>query len=133
MPKLGLVPMPISPASSRNVVMWLRMSLGSVVQPWPSTPTYCRSSVQTGQEGGGASAGSNCVPHVVQMNASTARDSSSGRGEGGGVAQMRQAHDGEISPGHRGCQPGNVLDAALCGIAPAALACVTPTQAETCL
>src|ERR1044072_6152367 len=70
MAKRGCVAMPMMPGSYwRQPFTWVMPSLCCVVQPWPDGGTYCRSSSQIGQFGGGCSAGGYCVPHVVQMNA----------------------------------------------------------------
>jgi hypothetical protein len=69
--KLGSQPIPTRPgASSRISARWSRRSSSSVVQRWPSHPTYWRSSSQTGHRGGGSSLSANCVPQVTQMKCS---------------------------------------------------------------
>src|SRR5262245_17221954 len=73
MPKWGLVPIPSMAASSRNVAIWVALSLLSVVQAWPVGGTNWRSSSQIGQALGAFSEGENWVPHVMQMNASMAK------------------------------------------------------------
>src|SRR3954454_4991700 len=64
----GSVPMPTSSCSSRIAFVWSAASYSSVVQRWPSRPTYWRWSVQIGHDGGGRSDSANWVPHVTQMN-----------------------------------------------------------------
>ena len=53
----------------REPFTWVTASFCCVVQPCPDCGTYCRSSSQIGQFGGGLSAGGYCVPQAVQMNA----------------------------------------------------------------
>ena len=45
----GSVPTPVSSASSRSSLRWVCASSSKVVQRWPSSGTYWRSSVQIGQ------------------------------------------------------------------------------------
>src|SRR5687767_4026103 len=71
MANAGVVPMPVSPPSSRIVFSWSTASSATVVQRWPSRGTYWRGSVQTGQDGGGASASANWMPQVTHMNRGT--------------------------------------------------------------
>src|SRR4051794_6389123 len=66
----GSVPIPTSSPSSRIAFVWSAASSSSVVQRWPSRPTYWRWSVQIGHDGGGRSDSANWVPHVTQMNRS---------------------------------------------------------------
>jgi hypothetical protein len=42
-----------------------------LVHRWPSHPTYCRSSEQIGQLGGGSSVSGYCTPQVAQIQAVT--------------------------------------------------------------
>jgi hypothetical protein len=65
--KDGSQPMPVSPgSSSRTSARCVARSSSSVVQRWPSEPTYCRSSSQIAQRAGGVADGACCVPHVTQ-------------------------------------------------------------------
>src|SRR5947209_4933918 len=67
--KVGVEPMPISPASCSFTVLRKPSScnINCVVQFWPSCPTYWRWSRQIGHSRGCSSLSANCVPHVVQI------------------------------------------------------------------
>jgi catechol 2,3-dioxygenase-like lactoylglutathione lyase family enzyme len=68
MAKYGSVPTPISPGSLNLIeVRLVSLRCSRVVQFWPVALTYCRSSWQMGQEGGGCSVPAYCVPEVVKM------------------------------------------------------------------
>lgn len=70
MPNVGVVSIVVRPAAKRrNLLLWALCSFCSVVQDWPEDGTNCRSSVQLGHTGGGASEGGYCVPQAVQMKA----------------------------------------------------------------
>src|SRR5436190_21809055 len=70
MPKAGNVVIDMRLGSSSRMAFMLRRArLSSVVQLWPAGVTYCRSSLQIGQAGGGLSLGAYWVPQVVQMKA----------------------------------------------------------------
>src|SRR3954452_13681516 len=69
-PNDGVTPRPTRPgSSSRTSLAWSRASSGMVVHCWPSQPTYCRSSEQIGEPGGGCSVSAYCTPHVAQIQA----------------------------------------------------------------
>src|SRR4051812_21475091 len=89
----GSVPIPTSSCSSRIAFVWSAASSSSVVQRWPSRPTYCRWSVQIGHDGGWSSRSANWAPHVTQtkrsMRRTLRRDSYGGPTRGGGPRAMR--------------------------------------------
>src|SRR6185312_2711050 len=73
-PKLGSVPIPSRPGSTSSMrFRYPAASSVSVVQRWPSWPTYWRSSRQIRHAAGGSGDGGYCVPQVTQTKASTAR------------------------------------------------------------
>ena len=63
----GSTPTPSIPASSRSSQRWSRASSAGVVQRWPASPTYWRSSSQIGQDVGGSSLSANWVAQVQQI------------------------------------------------------------------
>ena len=62
----GSVPTPVSSESSRSSLRWVCASSSKVVQRWPSSGTYWRSSSQIGHRGGGACASGNWAAQVAQ-------------------------------------------------------------------
>ena len=65
--KPGSQPIPSRPGSSSRISpRWSRRSSSRVVHRWPSRPTYCRSSSQMGQRGGGSALSANWLPQVTQ-------------------------------------------------------------------
>src|SRR4051794_1519438 len=68
MANLGSVPIPTNPPSSRIAFLCPPRSSCRVVHCWPSRPTYCRASSQTGQSSRGPSY---WTPHVTQIGSDT--------------------------------------------------------------
>src|SRR6185437_10516029 len=61
------MPMPGTPRSSRHASLQRPVYASGVNQVCPFQLTYCRSSSQTGHDGGGEGASGNWAPHCSQM------------------------------------------------------------------